>query len=1738
MSCTILYKGQKYSEEQFKEYFINNKQEFATSIAKNKDVIDSFKRKMEGIDVNLYSQYLEQNPNGTVEGFKSWVDSRHNQTNNNSLFGLNTQNQEQLEFHINTLNVVSQFLENIGVETRLVPEFLSQDGSIVEGAIAAANFIEGTVDIINDLNKGRAESWNKLPEEASHWWYRLLNKNQPLKKLLWEAHQTEQKAIKLKNSQYGNTYEEFNTLKEEAIGQLIAEAIKRIETKNANAADYSFFKKFLEWINSIINAFKNTTQDPFEVAAMKILSSDMSDLMTWEEYRKLNNIVNFADVLTEQSVAPIDYTLIEDIGEFNYGTFFDDTQNKEIELISFADSPYFDNQVELDNWVNKQYGHIISQKQEQILQEVKDNQIFFDRLLNKTFRKKSKFLPKTLRKYFDIIGTQNLNPLREWNISQELQQTTKKLSEEEKRQIIETNGYTNIAPTLKVLPDLLQKYRKNPIVLSETIKIDGAKKQELSILNGVKEMIKLENPNLKSITAEEFVAEAHNWLETNYLLGFANEKSYLSYRTDRTFSYLSDRQSNEDVDITNMTEEELQRLTFEERQRIANIVGLTKQNPDVYHNKVSLRFNDMYHLKSGHFDKSPSAWGNLTYFYTGKNKWKDAVLLHEIQNDNIEFLREFKAEKVDLETSLGRYLQQLNTDLLDNITQIESGGKTIIRKDIWSTNPPKQHLQLNYQLEQLKNLPLEQGLSQLKESLNERIELYKSYNSVRNNPEKAQEAVEEAYSKRRIFQDFQKRGGIKSLLTKEELNNLKEILNRLNTGEVMTDAVYIPEEIQYEPAHPAIRNLREKKQKFKRLVKSLEIDINNKLKELYGNGVFVIKLQAPAKPRTKSQIRQGVQRSQELNENVNFLIAYSEKQISTQLSKNIEESKKNYIKARNATVANNFNVALSKITPEQYATLIENYKYNKDLLNRLIDEQVRKDVKSPKLEKIAKAKSIIEYFGDDNRVPLGKGIYGFMWNTANTDKGIVSVWNAYKAANTDEDSYEDNWSVDEFLEYVKKVAPEYLTLDTREIDINKQKSKFEALKQQALDKKAELEKNYGKIEEEVKQTLEIEMNYFTPLVHHLIQKHINQYGKDFPMYFSGYQITKLTQGNDRTALIYAGKDEIDIIPHSDITINGKNYRHDGNMKYVPLAFYIDNKQYRKINGEFSTREDGIIKNISEQEYEKARQEYEKAYQQATERRAKEIKYKAAIQIGLLPRLDNPNNTEIETAIKKLNDYKKQSKQNLDRVINTMMNISNSRPIETGAIYNAMTQISGVKLIWQDKIDGLKNNAGGYLVDLSNYNYNTPILYALNTSKVVPINPNMVDNSEIQYSKVSNKSNSEEQENNIIQYRTPTKEEIEECLKKPKAEDGAKFSKFTKGSEWEVVSDLGAPSFTKGGEWRLEGAATHNTLGSASPKIKAEKGIVISKFKPTKAKENSTSTYNAIPSAIDFDINSNNVDNIIADARRRKDVSLYDGNSYKTDYGQDENGEYISFYRKDGNMLTDLFGTSKEYYDRRYIEPRDILKLKTEGVTINDNRRINNLTGAPLKNNKKGVYGYPIIEQIIKAANKYEIDPYVAISMALQETNLGKTGAGMKNPFHIKGGIKETPENLKRYAEYFRNMKKDKGDIIDRAMNMLKNVSYKDMPKNPGNYSDEIWRIQSHNGWGYITPNTEIEYDGGGDRYEMKIPKEGVSMKKNPIYGRFIKQLKDESIAPNKDIQRLVEYFSKNSSKIIKKQKTK
>jgi len=114
----------------------------------------------------------------------------------------------------------------------------------------------------------------------------------------------------------------LSAIREEAIGQLIAESIKRIEEKNGAPADYSFLKKFIEWINSIIDMFRSTEVDVFDVAAMKILSSDMTDLMTWEEYNTLNNKVYIDSIVSDQSVSPVDTSIISDLGTVEINTVF------------------------------------------------------------------------------------------------------------------------------------------------------------------------------------------------------------------------------------------------------------------------------------------------------------------------------------------------------------------------------------------------------------------------------------------------------------------------------------------------------------------------------------------------------------------------------------------------------------------------------------------------------------------------------------------------------------------------------------------------------------------------------------------------------------------------------------------------------------------------------------------------------------------------------------------------------------------------------------------------------------------------------------------------------------------------------------------------------------------------------------------------------------------------------------------------------------------------------------------------------------------------------------------------------------------------------------------------------------------------------------------------------------------------------------------------------------------------
>ena len=141
MSCIITHKGKRYSEEQFKEYFINNKQEFVTSIAKNKDVMDSFKRKMEGIDfvfsqspelasIGSKTQYLEYLstifPNSKVKDIVYHISDKTLIPKKGQLHfytDFSTRNSKNYKFHI---------LKN--VESKLINKETDEKNSILNSA--------------------------------------------------------------------------------------------------------------------------------------------------------------------------------------------------------------------------------------------------------------------------------------------------------------------------------------------------------------------------------------------------------------------------------------------------------------------------------------------------------------------------------------------------------------------------------------------------------------------------------------------------------------------------------------------------------------------------------------------------------------------------------------------------------------------------------------------------------------------------------------------------------------------------------------------------------------------------------------------------------------------------------------------------------------------------------------------------------------------------------------------------------------------------------------------------------------------------------------------------------------------------------------------------------------------------------------------------------------------------------------------------------------------------------------------------------------------------------------------------------------------------------------------------------------------------------------------------------------------------------------------------------------------
>ena len=172
------------------------------------------------------------------------------------------------------------------------------------------------------------------------------------------------------------------------------------------------------------------------------------------------------------------------------------------------------------------------------------------------------------------------------------------------------------------------------------------------------------------------------------------------------------------------------------------------------------------------------------------------------------------------------------------------------------------------------------------------------------------------------------------------------------------------------------------------------------------------------------------------------------------------------------------------------------------------------------------------------------------------------------------------------------------------------------------------------------------------------------------------------------------------------------------------------------------------------------------------------------------------------------------------------------------------------------------------------------------------------------------------------------------------------------------------------------------------------------------------------------------------------------------------------------------------------------------IEITDKREINATTGKPINPNvdlTTGKYNQDTIRKIVVAANKIGIDPYTALSIGLQETKLGTTD---ENIGHTIGRQDVNTKDIKSSEEYFVNVLKSKMDYANKL-----------------GIKDEDTILQTYNGLGKVYPETEQNYHGFKMKkvYGVDVPKEGIDMRKNPLYGKRIVDLRDNVLKQNPEL---------------------
>jgi hypothetical protein len=174
-----------------------------------------------------------------------------------------------------------------------------------------------------------------------------------------------------------------------------------------------------------------------------------------------------------------------------------------------------------------------------------------------------------------------------------------------------------------------------------------------------------------------------------------------------------------------------------------------------------------------------------------------------------------------------------------------------------------------------------------------------------------------------------------------------------------------------------------------------------------------------------------------------------------------------------------------------------------------------------------------------------------------------------------------------------------------------------------------------------------------------------------------------------------------------------------------------------------------------------------------------------------------------------------------------------------------------------------------------------------------------------------------------------------------------------------------------------------------------------------------------------------------------------------------------------------------------------INFPKEFVDLKDTRTVRATTGEKINPNvdlKADKYNKVVIDNIIKKSKAVGVDPSTMLAIALQETNFGKKDANLG---HALYGDTAYPYG---YIDFY----KEKLNEAKRAK-----------------IDNELLQIQYYNGLGTVYPETEEDYHGFKMQkiYGVPLPASGINMRKNPLYGKQIIDLRDNVVLKNPYIQK-------------------